>query len=57
MLQVRVFDLTDGNGFRCLHQVDISKAIGKEKDAKRSKQMETGTGLRKIDTHLWESAL
>lgn len=39
---VRIYDLTDGNGFRCLHQVDISKAIGKEKETKRVKQQEIG---------------
>ncbi|XP_013382695.1 WD repeat-containing protein 27-like [Lingula anatina] len=29
--QVRVYDLSDGNGFRCLHQLDVEKIIQKQK--------------------------
>ncbi|XP_076099773.1 WD repeat-containing protein 27-like isoform X1 [Mytilus galloprovincialis] len=32
--QVRVYDLTDGNGFRCLHQLDVEKIVRKQKEKK-----------------------
>lgn len=32
--QVRVYDLTDGNGFRCLYQLDVEKLIRKQKEKK-----------------------
>lgn len=35
-IQVRVYDMTEGNGFRCLHQVDVSKLVSKLKEAKDS---------------------
>ncbi|XP_060577930.1 WD repeat-containing protein 27-like isoform X2 [Ruditapes philippinarum] len=41
---IRVIDLTDGNGFRCLHQFDVGKVIAKEKDAKFMEQNETKKG-------------
>ena len=44
LLQVRIYDLTDGNGFRCLHQLDVGKVIVKEKETKRGKQTEIGKG-------------
>ncbi|XP_070578723.1 WD repeat-containing protein 27-like isoform X2 [Ptychodera flava] len=32
--QLRVYDLTDGNGFRCLHQLDVAKILRKQREAK-----------------------
>lgn len=32
--QVRVYDLTDGNGFRCLHHLDVEKIVRKQKEKK-----------------------
>lgn len=43
--QVRVFDLTDGNGFRCLHQLDVNKLIVRERENKYAAQSEVKTGM------------
>ncbi|XP_060081594.1 WD repeat-containing protein 27-like [Ylistrum balloti] len=34
--QVRVFDLTDGKGFRQLHQIDVTKLVRKQKSAQQT---------------------
>ncbi len=38
--QVRIFDLTDGNGFRCLHHVDVSRILDKIRDAREADETE-----------------
>ncbi|XP_078000774.1 WD repeat-containing protein 27-like [Glandiceps talaboti] len=32
--QMRIYDLTDGNGFRCLHQLDVAKILRRQREAK-----------------------
>ncbi|XP_053373699.1 WD repeat-containing protein 27-like isoform X2 [Mercenaria mercenaria] len=54
---IRVFDLTDGNGFRCLHQLDVGKIITKEKDAKFMAQNEVKKGPVTISSRpTWKQA-
>lgn len=41
---VREFDLTDGNGFRCLHQLDVNKIINRHRDDNFITKTATETG-------------
>ncbi|XP_071798693.1 WD repeat-containing protein 27-like [Asterias amurensis] len=50
--QVRVYDMREGNGFRCLHQLDIAKMLQtqrKNKEAERNASEEKGP--RTISSH------
>ena len=40
---MRVYDLTDGNGFRCLQQLDVEKVIRKQKEKKFFEVQDTPT--------------
>ncbi|KAK3591286.1 hypothetical protein CHS0354_004335 [Potamilus streckersoni] len=39
--QVKVYDLSDGNGFRCLYSIDVGKIIRKVKEEKRISQLDS----------------
>ncbi len=39
--QVRVYDLVEGNGFRCLHHLDVDKLLRKLRDTKEKEVVET----------------
>ncbi|XP_038078106.1 WD repeat-containing protein 27-like isoform X2 [Patiria miniata] len=50
--QVRIFDLTEGNGYRCLHQLDIAKLLRTQRETKElDKNSSTASGPRTISSH------
>ncbi|XP_052273878.1 WD repeat-containing protein 27-like isoform X3 [Dreissena polymorpha] len=49
---VRVIDLTDGNDFRCLHQVDANKIVTKEQENRYLAQAEIKKGPVKVSSRV-----
>ncbi|XP_052766910.1 WD repeat-containing protein 27-like [Mya arenaria] len=47
---VRVIDLTDGNGFRCLHQVDAEKIINRQREHRHITHEQDTTGPVKVSS-------
>ncbi|WAR20183.1 WDR27-like protein [Mya arenaria] len=48
--KVRVIDLTDGNGFRCLHQVDAEKIINRQREHRHITHEQDTTGPVKVSS-------